>query len=163
MSEQQPVVVGSRRSLAARLYLGEAGVNIVDWRQRWFMVTAAILLIAVLSIAIRGFSFGMEFVGGNAFHVPVEVGTMEQVQEAVADAGAVVVSAQEVGGGAPTYMVRTQSISTEEALRIKDAVAEQFGIEPGEISDDLVSEAWGGQITRQALIGLAVFMGLVII
>src|SRR5690606_34846887 len=98
-----PVAPGGRtaprRSLVTRLYLGEAGVNISDWRRRWFLIAALIVLVAVLSIAIRGFSFGMEFVGGNAFHVPAGVGTLTQVEEAVADAGATVVSGQEVGGG----------------------------------------------------------------
>src|SRR5690606_35053557 len=122
-----------------------------------------IVLVAVLSIAIRGFSFGMEFVGGNAFHVPAGVGTLTQVEEAVADAGATVVSGQEVGGGSPAYMIRTEAVSSEEALAIKNQVAAEFGIDPAEISDDRVSEAWGGHVTRQALIGLAVFMALVII
>src|SRR5690606_21502311 len=50
-----------------------------------------------------------------------------------------------------------------EALAIKNQLAAEFGIDPAEISDDRVSEAWGGHVTRQALIGLAVFMALVII
>lgn len=154
---------GPRRSLVARLYLGEAGVNIVDWRRRWFLVAAVVVLVAVIAIVVRGFSFGMEFVGGNAFQVPTSVGTLTEAEQAVADAGAVVVSGQEVGGGSPTYMIRTQSVSSGEALAIKNAVADQFGIDPDEISDDLVSEAWGGQITRQALVALMVFMGLVIV
>lgn len=162
-----PVAPGGRtaprRSLVTRLYLGEAGVNISDWRRRWFLIAALIVLVAVLSIAIRGFSFGMEFVGGNAFHVPAGVGTLTQVEEAVADAGATVVSGQEVGGGSPAYMIRTEAVSSEEALAIKNQVAAEFGIDPAEISDDRVSEAWGGHVTRQALIGLAVFMALVII
>lgn len=152
-----------RRSLVTRLYLGEAGVNIVDWRRRWFVIAAVVLLIAIGGMAVRGFSFGMEFVGGNSFQVPTTVGSLTEVEDAVADAGAVVVSGQELGGGAPTYLIRTESVSSEEALEIKSAVAAQFGIPPDEISDDLVSEAWGGHITRQALIALAVFLALVII
>jgi preprotein translocase subunit SecF len=152
-----------RHSLVARLYLGEAGVNIVEWRRRWFVITAVVLLIALGGIAIRGFSFGMEFVGGNAFQVPTTVGSLTEVENAVADAGAVVVSGQELGGGAPTYLIRTESVSSEEALAIKSQVADQFGISADDISDDLVSEAWGGHITQQALIALAVFLALVIV
>src|SRR5690606_23439252 len=162
-----PVAPGGRtvprRSLVSRLYLGEAGVNISDWRRRWFAVAALIVLVAILSIAIRGFSFGMEFVGGNAFSVPAGVGSLTEVQDAVAEAGATVVSGQEIGGGSPTYMIRTEAVSSNEALAIKNQLAAEFGIDPAEISDDRVSEAWGGHVTRQALIGLAVFVALVII
>jgi len=152
-----------RRSLVARLYLGEAGVNIAHWRRRWFLIAGLIVLVAVLSIAIRGFSFGMEFVGGNAFTVPAGVGSLVEVEQAVADAGATVVSGQEIGGGSPAYMIRTEAITSEEALAIKNQVAAQFGIDPADISDDRISEAWGGHVTRQALVGLAVFMALVIV
>lgn len=152
-----------RRSLVTRLYLGEAGVNIVDWRRRWFVIALVVLLIAIGGMVFRGFSFGMEFVGGNSFQVPTTVGTLTEAEDAVADAGAVVVSGQELGGGAPTYLIRTESVSSEEALQIKAEVADRFGIPADEISDDLVSEAWGGHITQQALIALAVFLALVII
>lgn len=156
-------VAAPRRSLVTRLYLGEAGINIVEWRRRWFMIAAVIVLIAVGGMVIRGFSFGMEFVGGNSFQVPTTVGTLAEAEEAVADAGAVVVSGQELGGGAPTYLIRTESMTSDEALEIKAQVADQLGISVDEISDDLVSEAWGGHVTQQALIALAVFLALVII
>lgn len=152
----------AKRGWATRLYLGEAGINVVDWRKRLFVAAAVIVVIAFASIALRGFSFGIEFVGGNAFQVPAGVGTLTEVEDAVSDAGATVVSGQQVGGGEPTYMIRTLELSSEEALSIKAQVAEQFGIDPDAISDDRVSAAWGDQITRQALIALAVFMAVVI-
>jgi preprotein translocase subunit SecF len=158
-----PAPAMPRTSWAARLYLGEAGIRIVDWRRRLFTVAAIIVLVSLGAIAVRGFSFGIEFVGGNAFHVPAEVGTLAEAQDAVADAGASVVSGQEVGGGAPTYLVRTLELSSDEALAIKADVADRFGINPSEIGDDQVSAAWGGQVTRKALTGLVVFMALVIV
>ncbi|MPZ29169.1 MAG: protein translocase subunit SecF [Micromonosporaceae bacterium] len=151
-----------RRGWATRLYLGEAGLNVVDWRRRLFMVAAAVVLIALASIAVRGFSFGIEFVGGNAFHVPAGAGTLIEVEDAVSDAGATVVSGQEVGGGEPTYMIRTLELSSEETLAAKAEVAAALGIEAESIGDDRVSAAWGEQITRQALIALAVFIAVVI-
>src|SRR5690606_32637064 len=41
-------------------------------------------------------------------------------------------------------------------------LAARRGLHPADISDDRISEAWGGHGTRQALVGLAVFMALVI-
>jgi preprotein translocase subunit SecF len=151
------------RSWATRLYLGEAGINVVDWRRRLFVVAAGIVLLALASIAVRGFSFGIEFVGGNQFQVPTQVGTLLEVEEAVGEAGATVVSGQELGGDQPTYLIRTTELSEEETLAVKDQVAAQFGISVNEITDDRVSGAWGGEVTRQALQALAVFLALLIV
>jgi preprotein translocase subunit SecF len=157
-----PAPEAARQSWAARLYLGEAGLKVVDWRRRLFIITAAVVLVALGSIAVRGFSFGIEFVGGNAFHIPAEVGTLLEAEEAVAAAGATVVSGQSVGGGQPTYMIRTLELSSEETIAVKNDLAAQLGVDPDSIRDDRVSAAWGAQVTRQALIALAVFMALVI-
>jgi preprotein translocase subunit SecF len=158
-----PEPAARRRGWATRLYLGEAGINVVDWRRRLFVAAAVVVVVSFVSIGIRGFSFGIEFVGGNSFHVPAEVGSLVEVEEAVADAGATVVSGQEVGGGEPTYMIRTLELSSEQTIAVKSGLAEQLGIPTEAIRDDRVSAAWGDQITRQALIALAVFMALVIV
>jgi preprotein translocase subunit SecF len=152
------------RSWAARLYLGEAGVNVVDWRRKLFIVAAGIVLVAIASIALRGFSFGIEFVGGNSFQVPTEVGTLQEVEDAVGDAGATVVSGQELrGGDQPTYLVRTTEMTEADTLAVKDQLAGQFGLDVNDIADDRISGAWGGEVTRKALQALAVFMALVIV
>jgi len=161
-SGTSPVQERPRLGWASRLYLGQAGINVVDWRRRLFIAAAVIVVVAFASIAVRGFSFGIEFVGGNSFSVPAEVGTLIEVEDAVADAGASVVSGQRVGGGEPAYLIRTLELGSDESLAVKADVAERFGIDPESISDDRVSAAWGDQITRQALIALAVFMALVI-
>jgi preprotein translocase subunit SecF len=151
-----------KQSWAARLYLGEAGLQIVDWRRKLFIATAVVVLVAIASIAIRGFHLGIEFEGGNAFTLPASVGSLTDVEDAVEDAGAEVQSSQEIGGGQPQYTVRTLELSSEEAERISVELAERFGIDRADISDDRVSGAWGAQVTEQALIALAVFLGLLI-
>lgn len=156
-----PVQEPSRQSFAARLYLGEAGVNIVDRRRRWFMVAAALVLIALAGMGIRGFDFGMEFTGGNAFNVPVSAAdSLQEAEQAIADTGASVSSAQQVGDA--TYMIRTHEMGADQTLAVKSQAADTLGIDAEQISDDLVSAAWGGYVTEQALLALAVFMALVI-
>ncbi len=165
MSDQtREPVKAPRRSLAARLYLGEVGINIADWRRRWLAIAGVLVVIAILGILVRGFSFGIEFEGGNAFQVPASVGTLQEVEDAVGAAGATVVSAQEVGSpsGGATYLIRTLEVSSEQAVQIKEQVAAQFGLSLDEVGDDRVSAAWGGHITRSALTALLVFIGLVI-
>jgi preprotein translocase subunit SecF len=151
------------RSWAARLYLGEAGVNVVDWRRKLFIIAAGVVLVAIASIALRGFSFGIEFVGGNQFQVPTQAATLLEVEEAIGDAGATVVSGQELGGNQATYLIRTTELTEAETLAVKDRLATQFGLDVNDIADDRVSGAWGGEVTRQALQALAVFLALLIV
>jgi preprotein translocase subunit SecF len=127
------------------------------------MIAAVIAVVAIASIAVRGFQFGIEFAGGNAFSVPAEVGTLTEVEEAVADGGATVVSGQEVGGGEPQYLVRTLELDPAQTDAVRTELAERFGLDPDSISDDRISSAWGEEVTRQALIALAVFLSLVVV
>ncbi|PGH45525.1 protein translocase subunit SecF [Micromonospora sp. WMMA1998] len=158
----------AKSGLAARLYRGEADLNIVGKRKVWFAVAGALVLIAVLSFAIRGFSLGIEFAGGNSFQVPASVGTLDQAERTVDDVlakeapGVEVVTAQKVGGaGGETYEMRTGQLSQDQANAAKAAMAEEFGIQADQISGSQVSEAWGSQVTSRALLGLLIFIAVV--
>ncbi|KOX07157.1 protein translocase subunit SecF [Micromonospora profundi] len=157
-------------SLASRLYNGEAGLNVVGRRKLWFGVAGVLVLIAILSISIRGFSLGIEFAGGNSFSVPASVGTLEQAEEevnaalAAENTGVEVATAQQVGGtGGDSYELRTPQLSVEQTNAVKAQIAEDFGLEPGQISSNQVSEAWGSQVTERAVLGLVVFIALVML
>jgi preprotein translocase subunit SecF len=158
---------GDHRSFTARLYRGEVGIKISDWRRRWFLVAGIIALVAVASMGLRGFSLGMDFVGGTSFQLPASVGTLAEVEDAVgqsiADADAEVVSGQRVGGAEESYLIRTTVLESADQIQTKNDLAERFGITPEEVSDNLVSASWGAQVSRQALIGLMVFLGLVVL
>ncbi|SCG70242.1 protein translocase subunit SecF [Micromonospora humi] len=158
----------AKSGLAARLYRGEADLNIVGKRKLWFGVAGALVLIAVLSFAFNGFKLGIEFAGGNSFQVPASVGTLDRAETVVDDAlakeapGVEVVTAQKVGGaGGETYEMRTGQLSQEQANAAKTAMAQEFGIQADQISGSQVSEAWGSQVTSRAFLGLLIFLAVV--
>ncbi|MEU7845061.1 protein translocase subunit SecF [Micromonospora sp. NPDC049114] len=160
----------AQNGLASRLYNGEAGLNVVGRRKLWFGVAGILILIAILSVSIRGFSLGIEFAGGNSFQVPASVGTLNQAEEQVDAAlaaeggGAEVVTAQKVGGtGGDTYELRTGQLSAEQATAVKADIAKRFGINADQISGNQVSEAWGSQVTSRAVLGLVIFIALVMV
>lgn len=154
-------------SLASRLYRGEAGLRVVQRRRLWFSIALGLVLLSVLSFAVRGFSLGIEFRGGNEFQIPASIGTMQDAERAVADAldeveedePLRVVSAQRVGDS--TYLVRTMELTQEQSSAVIADVAQRLGIDADEISASRVSAAWGSQVTERALLGLAVFLILV--
>ncbi|MEU1688068.1 protein translocase subunit SecF [Micromonospora sp. NPDC005707] len=160
----------AKSGLAARLYRGEADLNIVGKRKLWFGVAGLLVLIAVLSFAISGFKLGIEFAGGNSFQVPASVGTLEQAETKVNAAlaakggGAEVVTAQKVGSTSGEYYeLRTGQLTAEQANQAKTEMAQSFGIQADQISGSQVSEAWGSQVTSRALLGLVIFVAVVAI
>ncbi|MBV1850360.1 protein translocase subunit SecF [Catellatospora tritici] len=148
--------------LASRLYRGEAGLKIVERRKLWFGVAGGVLLLAVLSLVLIGFKPGIEFSGGNQFQVPVSAGSLADVERTVDDAvkavkpDATLVPAQQIGNA--VYLIRTSALDTEQAKTVKESIATKLNIEPKAISDDVVSPAWGEQVTQQALLGLGIFL-----
>jgi preprotein translocase subunit SecF len=162
--------MAGRDGLAARLYRGEAGLNIVGRRRLWFTVAGVLVLLAVLGMTVRGFSLGIEFSGGNSFQVPARVGTLQQAEDAVATAlGSVggeekVVSTQRIGGpGGNYYETRTTELDPEQSRQVQTLVGQKFGIAADDVSANRVSAAWGSQVTERALLGLLVFVALVMV
>jgi preprotein translocase subunit SecF len=151
------------RNIANRLYRGEAGIDVIGHRKIFYSVAAAILLIAVLSLTFRGLELGVEFKGGNTFEVPTSVGTLEQASDAVGRAGAEVVHAQRVGGNVSTYRVQTAPLGADEALKVKQKLADELNIAVSDVNDNAVSASWGSQITNKAIQGLAMFLVAVVI
>ena len=158
------------KGFADRLYRGEANLNVVGRRKMWFAIAGVLVLIALGSFLGRGFALGIEFSGGTSFVMPASVGTVDAahdaVEKAVATTGvadeANVGAAQQVGkGGDATYTVRTGSLTQEQSTAVKNALAADLKVPVAEISDNRVSAAWGTQVTRQALLGLGIFLVLV--
>lgn len=161
----------ARSGLANRLYRGEAGLNVVGRRKLWFAVAGALVLVALVSFVVRGFSLGIEFKGGNEFQIPVSIGTLQQAEDAFNKAigelpgdGGHVVSAQRVGTtGSGTYLLRTTELDSTESAAVREKVAAKFNIPADSISDSRVSAAWGSQVTQRAMLGLVVFVALVMV
>ncbi|MCZ4079669.1 protein translocase subunit SecF [Rhodococcus sp. H36-A4] len=154
-----------------RLYTGTGAFEIVGRRRFYYILTSTIVLICLLSIAVRGFTLGIDFEGGTRIQIPAadNVST-EQVETVFADTlGFDPVSVQTVGSGAAaTVQVRSEALDAAEVNSVKTALFDSFepvdgnGVaSPNAISISDVSETWGGQITQKALIALLVFLVIV--
>jgi preprotein translocase subunit SecF len=162
----------ARTGLATRLYAGDANINIVGRRKTWFIVAAVLVAIAIGSIAIRGFSLSIDFAGGNSFSIPEKTAaatlTQQDAQNEVAkavhsvDPGNQITAAQKVGTGAnAVWTVDAEALTQAQSQQAKDKLVADLGVDASKVSDDQVSAAWGGQVTKQAIIGLLVFLVLV--
>jgi preprotein translocase subunit SecF len=154
--------------LLRRLYRGETRTDFIGSRKKWYLVSAVIILICVASMAFRGFNFGIEFSGGNQYQVPVKPGTsLSEVRSAAASAGAKVSSAQIAGSGATqSYVIRTEKLpnqqqDTAQIDKVKSALVTADHVQRSEVNTTEVSSSWGGEVTQQAVIALAVFLVVV--
>jgi preprotein translocase subunit SecF len=151
-----------------RLYRGETNMDFIGRRKRWYLASAVIVLICLASIVFRGFNFGIEFAGGNQYQVPVKPGTtLSQVRGAVEGAGVTVSSSQVAGsGGNQTYVIRTEKLDNQQAdnaqiAKVTTALAKAGHVAEKDINNQEVSSSWGGEVTKQAIIALLVFLVLV--
>ncbi|MEV0292519.1 protein translocase subunit SecF [Nocardia sp. NPDC050710] len=162
-----------RHSIFERLYTGTGGFEIVGRRRFYYMLSLAFVLISLLSIGIRGFTLGIDFAGGSRIQLPAaEQVTTQKVEDVYsATIGHDPVSVQKVGSGAAaTIQVRSDTLDRQQTEALQTALFDAFQpkdsngeVTPNAISIAEISETWGSQITRQAVIALLVFVVLTMI
>jgi preprotein translocase subunit SecF len=161
-------------SALGRLYSGTGALDVVGRRRIWYSVSGVLVAICILSMLLRGFNLGIDFEGGTRVQLPAQGATgaisTQQVERVfTATVGQPPESVQTVGtGSAASILIRSAALDTRTSFVLKRALYEQLHPlgkdgRPSEqsISDSAVSATWGGEISRQALIALVVFLGLV--
>jgi preprotein translocase subunit SecF len=164
----------AKQSVFQRLYTGTGAFDIVGHRRKWFLAFGALVLVCFVSMGLKGFNFGIAFEGGTQIQLPAQGAngtiTTEEAQEVFSDTlGRNPAETQQVGTGeAATIQLRSETLTPAEVAQVKQALfteLQPLGTDgqPSEraISDSRVSASWGGEISRQALIALAVFLVLV--
>jgi preprotein translocase subunit SecF len=162
-----------RHGFFVRLYTGTGAFEVIGRRKLWYGISGLIVAIALASILIRGFTFGIDFEGGTKVSMPAAgaSGTIstQQVEDVFSKAlGKNPEAVVAVGsGGSATIQIRSETLNNEETEKLRNALFDEFQPKGSDgkpskqvISDSAVSETWGGQITKKALIALVVFLVL---
>jgi preprotein translocase subunit SecF len=157
-----------------RLYTGTGAFDIIGRKRVWYIAFSVLVLICVGSIVFRGFNLGIDFTGGTQIQFPATTAAAPADVEAVRAVYERVIghepeAVQSAGTGASaSILIRSLALDPSQLIPLKQALFDTFqpigtaGTPTLEvISDSAVSGSWGGQITRQALIALAVFLVLV--
>jgi preprotein translocase subunit SecF len=163
-----------RHGFFVRLYTGTGAFEVIGRRKLWFGISGLIVAVAIASIVLRGFTFGIDFEGGTKVSMPAAGAngtvTTQQVEDVFSKAiGKAPESVVVVGsGGSATVQIRSETLTNAETEELRTALFDAFqpkgsNGQPSKqvVSDSAVSETWGGQITKKALIALVVFLVLV--
>jgi preprotein translocase subunit SecF len=136
-------------------------VDIIGRRRMWLGLAGGLVALAVVTMLVRGLNFGIDFRGGALLAFPNEAGvSVEEIRDTLAAEGHPNAVVQLTGEN--EVRVRTESLGPDRT-EVLEALAEQAGIEPSDISVEDVGPKWGEQISAKALQGLVVFLVLVAI
>jgi preprotein translocase subunit SecF len=152
-------------AIGHRLYTGEVSYDFIGHRRRWYIVSAILIAVSLLALAVRGLDFGIEFSGGADFKATTQVTaqTVDSMKDALRDSGVPNLDDATVNTiGNNQVRVQTRTLDpTEEVPKVRTAIANEVGIPPDQVAYSLIGASWGGQITERALIALGVFLALV--
>lgn len=143
------------------LYTGKRSYNFVNSKKIWFIIAAVAVALSILIPVVKGgFNLGIEFRGGSEFTVSnVSTTDASLGEKAVHEVvpGAIPRVANVAGD---TMRIQTDQLTDDETNRIKDGLISAYGVTENEVTSNFVGPTWGQDVTRQALIGLVVFVGL---
>jgi preprotein translocase subunit SecF len=143
------------------LYTGKRSYNFVSSKKIWFLIAAVAVAISILLPVVKGgYNLGIDFRGGSEFTVSnVKTTDSAPGEKAVHDVvpGAVPRVANIAGS---TMRIQTDKLSDDQTIKIKSDLAKAYGVTENQVTSTFIGPTWGQDVTKQALIGLAVFVGL---
>ena len=136
--------------------------NIIQRRRRWFVLSGSAILVSIIALVFLGLNYSIDFTGGTLieYRVSNDV-TVEQVRDLLGQDPYARESAEVQIVGGDQVSIRTSALTdltAGERTQLFEALAEQAGISPDDISAQVVGPTWGEQISRQAVIGLVVVL-----
>ncbi len=147
----------------SRLNTGATTIDFVGLRKRWFLISAGLIVISLLSLGVRQLNLGIEFEGGLAIQAPNPAGaTVGEIRSALEAIGVDDATIQDIGNG-ETVRVTTRILDTDIEDQAVDALAEVTGSDRGDESIAAVGPSFGALVARRAVIALAVFLGVVVL
>jgi len=152
----------------SRLYRGQTSFDFVGRWRVWFALSGLVILAGVISVAVSGFNFGIEFRGGNSWQVKSPTLSVSRVQDAMASVGLPTATVEVLGSGSSrTVEVQynlgnlSQAAKTAKENQVANKLAALAGTTPNQVNIEEVGPTWGSQITQKAVISLVVFFVLI--
>ncbi|MCE5330194.1 protein translocase subunit SecF [bacterium] len=128
----------------------------------WFIVSTVIILAGTVMFFVRGFNYGIDFLGGNLLEVKfkqeISVTELRKVMEETGYGKAILQST-----ASDQYIIRTVPITTQEKTRIIDSLDKKIGIIKPLVQDRNVAAGFSKQIIKYTLIAVAISIAGILI
>ena len=140
-------------------------IDFISRRRLWFGISAAVILVSVLALGVRGLNLGIDFKGGTqiGFTTPAPT-SIEEVRKQAAEVGQANAVIQGRGpstnGDYKSFQIRTESLTGDESVQLqqdlkKSVNADAFGVKN-------VSSSFGRQIAKSAILAIIVSLLLIV-
>ncbi len=141
------------------LYSGKRSYAFVEKRKLWFIITGVAILLSLLIPVVKGgFNLGIDFRGGSEFTVSSTENTDVTAGE-TAVTSVVSEAVPRVTNIAPgTMRIQTETLSDDQTLSVRDNLITAYGVSAEQVTSSFVGPTWGADVSRQALVGLVVFV-----
>jgi preprotein translocase subunit SecF len=147
-------------TLGNDLYTGKRSVPVVPQRRRFYIVSAVVMVVALLGLLTQGLNLGLEFRGGSEFRVaaPSVPGDYEQVARNAVGAAEDERGVNVTRVGTNTVRVQTERLSDTDSQDVRLGLAKAFGVAESEVSGTFIGPSWGASVSGQALRALVIFL-----
>ncbi|MFJ5231585.1 protein translocase subunit SecF [Kitasatospora sp. NPDC088391] len=149
----------SLRNIGHRLYQGEVSFDFVGKRKIWYSISAVIVLVAGIGLAM-GLHLGIEFKGGSVYTVHKAGLTVSQAKDAtskIINSNTALVQTTDKGD----VRIQISAENSVSATTFTKEFSQAVGVEEKDINAQVIGPSWGSDISKKALTGLVVFMVLV--
>ena len=142
------------------LYTGKRSIDFVGKRKITFAIAAALIVLSALIPLLRGgFNLGIEFTGGSEFQVSAPASTDQTIATDVVQAHTETPArVQELGDG--SMRVQTDPLTAEQNAQVRSELAAGYSVDEESVAVSTIGPSRGADITKQMLIGLAIFLVL---
>ena len=149
--------------LGGRLYRGEVSYDFVGRQRRWYAISAAILLISIVALLVRGLEFSVDFKGGAVFQFSAPAATQTEISDTVSHTGVAGASVKQLTGklGNKSWQVQTDTLTSQQTGQVESALTSQ--LHATDMSTTFVGASWGGQITGKAVQALIAFLIVIVL
>lgn len=161
--EGRSIAIAAAKKIKGRFIKHD--INFLGHRKVFLIIAACCMVVCVAGMGIRGFNFGIEFIGGSSItYTDTGDVTSDQLREAFEKAGVEDVTIQTTStGGDPGFLARTTITDATVANQAASAVSQEFGWSSSAFSVDTIGPDWGASVIQSSLIAFFVSIILIIV
>lgn len=129
--------------------------DFIGKRKIWFIFSTILIITGIVFFFVRGFNYGIDFLGGNLMEVKfkqdVPISELRKTMEDIGYGKSILQST-----ASDQYIIRTVPIDVKEKNKILDNLDKKIGIIRPLVQDRNVAAGFSKQITKYALIAVAI-------
>ncbi len=146
-----------------RLWRNQTQLDFPELWKTTLKVSAALILISVIALLVRGVNLGIEFEGGTVWEASAPDVSTAEVRDALRGVGQADAKIQFVGGDVLRVRAELDATNASSVAGVSLALANLTGQSIDDISFNSISASWGDEITDKAIRALIVFFIVVAI